>query len=66
MYVAVEWDHLFDPAVDIILTRRELDRLQPMHWDPQRSGTRVPDPVAAELEREWARVVAANEGGAGL
>ena len=61
-YVAVEWDHMFDPAVDVILSRRELDRLQPMHWDPQRSGTQVPDPVARELEREWARVVGMNEG----
>jgi hypothetical protein len=60
-YVAIEWDQMFDPLVDIILLRSELDRLQPMHWDPQRSGTRIPDEVAAELEREWAAVAGMNE-----
>jgi hypothetical protein len=60
-YVAIEWDQMFDPLVDVIISRDELDRLQPMHWDAQRSGTRIPNEVAAELEREWATVVERNE-----
>ena len=49
-------DRLLDPQADAILPRAALDQpaLAGMHWDTRISGVRIPDAVAAELERVWA------------
>jgi 5-methylcytosine-specific restriction protein A len=55
-HVHVRLDTLLDPNTEPILPRAALDAppFAAMHWDAQASGTRIPDPVAAELETLWA------------
>ncbi len=55
-YVDVSFESLLDPGRDVILPRSRLDDIEPggMHWDPQSSGTEIPDAVATALDVAWA------------
>jgi 5-methylcytosine-specific restriction protein A len=56
LYVDSDWDTLLDPNVDIF--PRELlstGIYTKMHWEPQASGVRIPDEVAEQLEKDWAK-----------
>jgi len=56
LYVDVDWDTILDPATTIFPCDwlNEV-RYSKMHWEPQASGTRIPDDVAATLENDWAK-----------
>jgi 5-methylcytosine-specific restriction protein A len=56
LYVDVDWDTLLDPEIDIF-PRVWLDSgaYSRMHWEPQASGVRIPDEIAAQLEKDWAK-----------
>lgn len=54
-YVYVDWDTLLNPEEKIF--PRELlntDLYSKMHWEPQASGTLIPEDVAEQLEKDWA------------
>lgn len=63
MCVEIALDVLLDPASEPILPREMLDgpQFSPMHWNTQMSGVRIPNEVAAELERAWARLAGREE-----
>ncbi len=54
-FIQVQFDTLLNPDTDSILPRKLLNTgvLSEMHWDTQMSGVRIPDKVAAELEKAW-------------
>ena len=56
LYVDVDWDTLLDPSVEVF-PHAWLDGgiYSGMHWQPQASGVRIPDDIADQLERDWAR-----------
>jgi 5-methylcytosine-specific restriction protein A len=56
-FVEVRFDTLLNPDTDRILPRKLLNDspFSKMHWDTQMSGVRIPDEVAVELEKLWAR-----------
>ena len=58
LYVDIDWDTLLDPEGEIF-SRELLDAgiYSKMHWEPQASGTTIPDDVADQLERDWASFV---------
>lgn len=63
MYVEVELDTFLDPESDDIIPRDLLKtdkRFSAMHWDSQRSGVQIPDEIATELEKLWARFATAG------
>lgn len=56
LFVEVSIETLRDADSEIILAQEVLRNdplLSSMHWSPQASGIRIPDDVAAELERRW-------------
>lgn len=55
-YVGINWDTLLDPNIKIF-HRFWLDRpiFSKMHWDSQASGVTIPDDVAQQLEKDWAK-----------
>jgi len=55
-YVDVHWDTILDPDKDIF-PRAWLSTgiYSKMHWEPQASGTRIPEDVAEQLEDGWAK-----------
>ena len=56
LYVDVDWDTLLDPDIEIF-PRVWLDSgtYSKMHWEPQASGVRIPDDVAEQIEKDWAK-----------
>ncbi len=57
--VEVRFDTLLNPLLDPLLPREFLHTAAPfsaMHWDTQMSGVRIPDHIAIEVEREWAKL----------
>ena len=56
LYIDVHFDTLLDPDKDIF-PRAWLDNgvYAQMNWSPQASGATIPDDVAAQLEKDWAR-----------
>jgi len=56
LYVDVDWDTLLDPAIAIFpRTRLSGGVYEKMHWEPQASGIRIPNDVAEQFERDWAK-----------
>jgi len=58
LYVDIRWDVALDPRKAAF----ELEELKEKvsdhyNWTPQASGQRIPDDIAARLEKEWARFV---------
>jgi 5-methylcytosine-specific restriction protein A len=55
-------DRLLDSDAGDVLQRAALDApgLSAMHWDTRISGVRIPDEVAAQLERVWGEFTAAE------
>jgi hypothetical protein len=63
LYVPVRLDVLLDPDCEQILPRsmlRENSRLAGGPWDARTGGVAIPDEIAAELEKEWARLLASK------
>ncbi len=55
LYIKVDFDTILDPEKDIFPRSRLDDGIYTkMHWEPQASGTTIPDDVAAKLENDWA------------
>ncbi len=56
LYVDIDWDTILDPEQSIF-PRELLDTefYSKMHWEPQASGTTIPDDVAEKLEKDWAK-----------
>ena len=56
LYVDIDWDTLLNPEEQIfpreLLEGRTYSK---MHWEPQASGTTIPDDVAEQLEKDWAK-----------
>ena len=61
--IDVEFDTLLDAEHEPILLRAQLSEgmLGQMHWDPQSSGTTIPEDVAKQLEIEWATLIGTNK-----
>ncbi|MBN1287108.1 MAG: hypothetical protein JXB47_17035 [Anaerolineae bacterium] len=61
-YVDVRFDTLLDPHAGGVLPREVLEQPQfaGMRWLPRRSGVAIPDGIAACLEVEWRRFLAAR------
>ena len=56
LYVDVHFDTILDPEKEIFpLARLDDGIYKKMHWEPQASGTTIPDDVAAKLEKDWAQ-----------
>ena len=55
-YVEVHWNTILVPDRDIF-PRVWLDsgKYSKMHWEPQASGVRIPDDVAEQFEKDWAK-----------
>jgi 5-methylcytosine-specific restriction protein A len=56
LFVDVLLETICDASFKLILAQEALcsdPLLSTMHWSPQASGIRMPDDVAAELERRW-------------
>ena len=55
--VDIDWDVLINPMKGPIFVRARLNEaaFAGMFWDPQSSGTRIPDAVAKRLEVAWAK-----------
>ena len=55
--VDIDWDVLINPMKGPIFVRARLNEaaFAGMFWDPQSSGTRIPDAVAKRLEAAWAK-----------
>ena len=62
-FVKVAFDTLLDPNANEILPRELLNSppFSKMHWDTQMSGVRIPDEVAADLEKLWAKYVTGGD-----
>jgi 5-methylcytosine-specific restriction enzyme A len=58
LYVDIDWDTLLDPEENIF-SRDLLDTAiySKMHWEPQASGTTIPEDVAEQLEKDWASFI---------
>jgi 5-methylcytosine-specific restriction protein A len=58
LYVNVDWDTILDPQVSIF-PRDWLSSgvFLKMHWEPQASGTRIPEDVSDQLEKDWAKLL---------
>lgn len=55
LYVNVRWDTILDSEVEIFpLVWLGIATYSSMHWEPQASGTRIPDNVSEKLEKHWA------------
>ncbi len=56
LYIEVHFDTILDPDIDIF-PRAWLDNgvYTKMTWEPQASGTTIPNDVAPQLEKDWAR-----------
>jgi len=57
LFVDVQIDVLLNPYKDEILAYSILERppFDKMHWSIRKSGARIPDEIADELERVWSR-----------
>ena len=63
LYVPIRLDVLLDPDAEQILPRsmlKEDSLLAGGPWDARTGGVAIPDEIAAELEREWARLLASK------
>ncbi len=62
LYVPIRLDVLLDSDAEPILSRSTLKEgsLAGGPWDARTGGVRVPDEIAAELEREWACLLASK------
>lgn len=56
LYIDVHFDTILDPEKEIF-PRGWLDNgiYAKMHWEPRASGVTIPDDVAEQLEKDWAR-----------
>lgn len=55
LYVNVHWDTILDPGVEIFpIAWLDKGIYSSMRWEPQASGTRIPDNVSEKLENDWA------------
>lgn len=56
LYINIDFDTILDPE-DGLFPRELLDVgiYARMNWEPRASGTTIPDEVAEQLERDWAR-----------
>jgi hypothetical protein len=63
LYVPIRLDVLLDSDREPILSRSTLreDPLAGGPWDARTGGVAIPDEVAAELEREWGRLLATKD-----
>jgi 5-methylcytosine-specific restriction protein A len=58
LYFDVHFDTILDPDKQIFPRAWLNDSIYAkMHWEPQASGTTIPDDVAAKLEKDWAQFV---------
>jgi hypothetical protein len=62
LYVPIRLDVLLDSDSEQILSRSVLreDPLSGGPWDARTGGVVIPDEIAAELEKEWARLLASK------
>jgi hypothetical protein len=62
LYVPIRLDVLLDSDSEPILSRYVLreDPLAGGPWDARTGGVAIPDEIAAELEKEWARLLASK------
>jgi Domain of unknown function (DUF6438) len=62
LYVPIRLDVLLDPDSEPILSRSVLreDPLAGGPWDARTGGVAIPDEIAAELEKEWAYLLASK------
>jgi Domain of unknown function (DUF6438) len=62
LYVPIRLDVLLDPDSEPILSRSVLreDPLAGGPWDARTGGVAIPDEIAAELEKEWACLLASK------
>jgi hypothetical protein len=62
LYVPIRLDVLLDSDSEPILSRSVLreDPLAGGPWDARTGGVAIPDEIAAELEKEWARLLASK------
>ncbi len=62
LYVPIRLDVLLDSDSEQILSRSVLreDPLAGGPWDARSGGAAIPDTIAVELEREWARLLASK------
>ena len=62
LYVPIRLDVLLDSDSEPILSRSVLkeDPLAGVPWDARTGGVAIPDEIAAELEREWAYLLASK------
>jgi hypothetical protein len=62
LYVPIRLDVLLDPDSEPILSRSVLreDPLGGGPWDARTGGVAIPDEIAAELEKEWAYLLASK------
>jgi 5-methylcytosine-specific restriction protein A len=56
LYVDVDWDTLLGPDIEIFpRVWLESSTYSKMRWEPQASGVKIPDDVAEQLEKDWAK-----------
>ena len=53
LYIMVEFDQFYDPAIDIKIDTNEIKSLDDKIWKSQGSGKKIPDELAAQLELLW-------------
>jgi len=56
LYIDIYWDTILDPDKRMF-PRARLSKgiYTKMHWEPRASGATIPDDVAEQLERDWAK-----------
>lgn len=57
LYVEVHFDTILNPAQDAIFPIERLDSeiYSGVNWTPQASGMSIPDKIAEQLEKDWAK-----------
>lgn len=56
LYIDVHFDTILDPNKHVFPCARLYDGVyDKMNWSPQASGATIPDDVATQLEKDWAR-----------
>jgi len=61
LYITVRFDTILDPKHEAILPLEILQtKYESVYWTPQASGMSLPDDVAEQLEKDWAKFSNSN------
>jgi len=56
LFVEIDWDLILDPQKEIFpIEQLSVGVYRDVHWTPQASGMHIPENVAEQLEKDWAK-----------